>query len=63
MADTVSGMTKTVSDRGAGPGIDVAKASYDPGYPLGDSLPKDGFTAADLKYGYSDSLKATGNGR
>ena len=62
MTGDVKGTTTTVVDRGTGKGVDVAKASYDAGYPLGNSLPS-GFNAADLKYGYTENSSVTGDSR
>ena len=46
----VQGETKTDAQWSVGGPIDVAEASYDPGYPLGESLQDE--TMADLKQGY-----------
>lgn len=49
-------------ERGLGTPITVAKASYDPGYSLEESLSDAGVSvsAADLKQGYCSYGKATG---
>jgi len=46
----VSGDTKTDVEGAVGSPVSVSKASYDPGYELGDSLQYE--TAADLKQGF-----------
>lgn len=53
----VSGMTKIDVSQGAA--LDVASASFDPGYDFGNSLP-DGATKADLVDGYCGYGKSTG---
>lgn len=57
----VEGETKTDCDGCVGEPIVVAKASYDPGYELGESLEYE--TPADLKRGYCDYGVATGSTR
>ena len=46
----VPGTTRTDVEGAVGSPITVAEASYDPGYPLGDSLEYE--TMADLKQGF-----------
>lgn len=57
----VSGTTKTDVEGAVGSPITVADASYDPGYPLGDSLQYE--TTADLKQGYASYGVAIGEKR
>jgi hypothetical protein len=57
----VEGMTKTDVEGAVGSPIEVAKASYDPGYELGDSLQYE--TRADLKQGYCSYGVAVGDER
>jgi hypothetical protein len=52
----VSGTTKT--DVVLGSPIDVADASYDPGYEIG--YPLDGVSAAELKQGFTSYGKSVG---
>lgn len=58
----VEGDTKNDQERGLGEPITVAKASYDPGYSLEETLNDAGvsFSVADLKQGYCGYGKATG---
>lgn len=49
----VSGETLTDVEGAVGSPIEVAEASYDPGYGLGASLDEQGQTMADLKQGFS----------
>jgi len=44
-----------------GEALDVAAASFDPGYPIDGSLPDT--TTADLIRGYSDSGRSIGEGK
>lgn len=48
----VEGMTKTDNEWGVGSPIEVADASYDPGYPLETVLTEGYIDAAHLKEGY-----------
>ena len=57
----VEGETQTDVEGAVGSPITVAKASYDPGYPFGESL--DDETPADLKLGYCSYGVAIGEGR
>jgi len=53
----VTGMTKI--DVSQGEALDVASASFDPGYDFGESLP-DGLNKADLVDGYCTYGKSVG---
>lgn len=55
----VSGTTRT--DVTMGQPVEVAEASYDPGYPLENSLPDT--SLADLKQGYCGYGRSIGEGR
>lgn len=57
----VEGTTKTDVEGAVGSPVEVARASYDPGYDLGDSLEYE--TAADLKQGYCSYGVAVGAAR
>lgn len=57
----VEGMTKTDVEGAVGSPVEVAKASYDPGYELGESLQYE--TRADLKQGYCSYGVAVGDSR
>lgn len=57
----VSGTTRTDVEGAVGSPITVAEASYDPGYPLGDSLEYE--SMADLKQGYASYGVAVGASR
>lgn len=57
----VPGTTKTDNEWGVGSAIDVAEASFDPGYPLGASLEDE--TRADLKAGYCSYGVSVGDKR
>jgi hypothetical protein len=60
----VQGECKTDVEGAVGSPITVADASYDPGYPFGDSLGGDGYTSeAALKQGYCSYGVAIGEGR
>jgi hypothetical protein len=52
---------ETPIDVTQGPALRVAKASFDPGYPFGESLPDMG--PADLLRGYCDYGRSIGEGR
>jgi hypothetical protein len=54
-----SGTTKTDPDAGLGKPMDVAKASFDPGYDLAESLPDT--SVADLKRGYASYGRSVGD--
>lgn len=58
----VEGDTKNDQERGLGEPITVAKASYDPGYSLEETLNDAGvgISVADLKQGYCGYGKAIG---
>ena len=54
----VSGTTTTDNEYGVGSGVSVAKASFDPGYDLGEGL---GYASeSDLLKGFTRSAKSTG---
>jgi len=55
----VEGVTKTDVDGAVGDPITVSNASYDPGYPLGQSLDEE--TPADLKKGFCSYGVAIGD--
>ena len=57
----VPGETKTDNEWGVGRPIEVAEASYEPGYPLGETL--DYYTMADVKQGYASYGVAVGEAR
>lgn len=57
----VEGMTRTDVEGAVGSPIEVSRASYDPGYELGESLEYE--TAADLKQGYCSYGVAVGDKR
>lgn len=57
----VEGTTKTDVEGAVGAPIEVALASYDPGYPLGDTLEYE--TMADLKQGFASYGVAVGEAR
>ena len=57
----VPGTTRTDVEGAVGSPITVAEASYDPGYPLGDSLEYE--TMADLKQGFASYGVAVGSKR
>jgi hypothetical protein len=57
----VGGETETDVDGAVGAPITVARASYDPGYPFGESL--DYETPADLKAGFCSYGVAVGDAR
>lgn len=57
----VSGTTKTDVEGAVGSPITVAEASYDPGYPFGQTL--DYETPANLKMGYASYGVAVGDRR
>jgi hypothetical protein len=57
----VEGSTKTDNDWGVGEATTVAEASYDPGYPVDNSLPDT--TMADVKQGYTSYGVSIGDGQ
>jgi len=57
----VSGTTRTDVEGAVGSPVEVADASYDPGYPLGETM--DYFTEADLKMGFCAYGVAVGDKR
>ena len=59
----VDGMTKTDVEGAVGSPIEVAKASYDPGYPVDVTLDAGYVSPADLKQGYSSYGVGIGDGR
>lgn len=56
----VSGDTRTDVEGAVGSPITVAKASYDPGYPIEGTLKEGYASAADLKQGFSSYGKGIG---
>lgn len=58
----VEGDTVNDRERGLGAPITVAKASYDPGYSLEETLndARTGFSVADIKQGFCAYGKSTG---
>lgn len=58
----VSGTTRYDNFRGVGKGIEVARASFDPGYPLTETLSDAGtrVSEADLRQGYCTYGKTVG---
>lgn len=59
----VEGETKTDAEWGVGKPIDIAKASFEPGYSLETTLSEGYIDAADLKAGYCSYGVAVGSGR
>jgi len=57
----VEGMTDTNNEWGVGEPIEVAEASYEPGYEMGESL--DVATMADVKQGYASYGISVGESR
>jgi hypothetical protein len=57
----VSGTTETNNEWGVGEGVEVADASFDPGYEIGESL--DVATMADVKQGYASYGISVGDSR
>lgn len=59
----VSGTCKTDNEWGVGSPVTVAEASYDPGYPIENTLEAGYVTMADVKCGYCSYGVGSGESR